>query len=151
MVRTLILGLGNSVRSDDGVGIRVVEQLKGQVQPGVDLELAGTAGLGILETIAGYAKLIVVDAIDCGEEPGTVMQMQLLDLATRRTEHAFSSHEADFVTTLELGRRLGLPLPAEISIVAIQIADVACFSEFCTPPVEKAIPRAVELVLEMSR
>ncbi|MBT3224281.1 MAG: hydrogenase maturation protease [Proteobacteria bacterium] len=152
MAKTLILGLGNPVRSDDGVGIRVVEQLKGRLSPQVNLEIdidwAGTAGLGILETIAGYDRLIVVDAIECGEEPGTVLKMGLSDLELRGTEHAFSSHEADFVTTLKLGAKLGLPLPTHISIVAVQVADVACFSEVCTPAVEKAIPKAIQVVLK---
>jgi len=149
--RTLILGLGNPVRSDDGVGIHVVDRLREAGPPeGVRLEAAGAAGLAMLDLVAGYERLVVVDAIDAGLEPGTVLELSMEDLERLTPLHAASSHEADLATTLELGRRLGLPMPAEVAIVAVQAADIVTFAEQCTPEVYAAIDEACALALRVA-
>ncbi|MFC1707968.1 hydrogenase maturation protease [Planctomycetota bacterium] len=145
--QTLIMGLGNPVLTDDGVGIHVVERLRCEGAPeGARLELAGTCGLGLLEIVAGYERLVLVDAIDAGRRPGTVLTLGLEELDTLSPAHAASSHEVDLPTALELGRKLGLPMPGEVRIVAIQIADVSTFSETCTQAVRDAIAEACEVV-----
>jgi len=150
-VRTLILGLGNPLVSDDGVGVRVVEHLRGQrLPPGVDVEDAGTAGLAILDLAAGYDRLVVVDAIDAGSPPGTVLELDRSDLERLGGRHLVSPHDADLLTTLRLGHELGLPMPAEIACVAVQVADVVTLSEQCTPAVEAAIPAAAAFALRLA-
>jgi hydrogenase maturation protease len=146
----LVLGLGNQVRSDDNVGLQVVRRLRKTGLPeGVTTEEAATAGLDVLDLIAGHAHLLIVDAIDCGAEPGTVMELSLADLDTTMPRHVTSSHDDSLVDALELGRRMALDLPERISIVAVQVADTATLSEECTPLVRRAIDEACRLIIEL--
>lgn len=148
---TLILGLGNILVSDDGVGVRVVEHLRRRsLPPGVELEEAGTAGLAILDLVAGHGRLVAVDAIDVGLEPGTVLELDRAGLERLGGRHLVSPHDADLLTTLRLGEELALPMPREIHCVAVQVADIETLSERCTPKVEAAIPRAAEAALRLA-
>jgi hydrogenase maturation protease len=150
-VRILILGLGNPLISDDGVGVWVVEHLRRQVlPPGVELQEAGTAGLAILDLVVGHDRLVVVDAIDASLEPGTVLELDRSDLEQLGGRHLTSPHDADLLTTLKLGHELGLPMPAEIACVAVQVADIVTLAERCTPKVEAAIPRAAAAALRLA-
>lgn len=150
--RILILGLGNPVRSDDGVGFHVVQQLlEAGLSEGIDAEVAGTAGLGLLELIAGYQRLVIVDAIDAGEPPGTVLKLSPKDLSGFTPLHAASSHDVDLATMFELGSRLGQAMPEEVRIVAVQTADITTFSEQCTPRVRAALDRACQACLEAAQ
>jgi hydrogenase maturation protease len=150
-LRRLILGLGNPVRSDDAVGLEVVERLRAAPLPDhLDLADAGTCGLGLLDLITGYNRLVIVDAIDAGEQPGTVLTLELSDLDRMVPRHAASTHDANLSTALEAGRQLGLDLPSEIRIVAVQIADVGTFSEELTPAVAAAVDEACRLALDLA-
>ena len=151
-MKSLIVGLGNPVLCDDGVGIHVVRRLREMELPdGVEVVEAGTAGLALLDLISGYDRLIVVDAIDAGLPAGTVKELTLDDLASAAPLHLSSSHDANLVAVCELGRTLGLPIPLDVRIVAIQIADAQTFSEACTPEVAKAIGPACEAAVALSR
>jgi hydrogenase maturation protease len=150
-VRTLILGVGNPVRCDDGIGIHVVQRLSTSVLPSnVTTAEAGTSGLGILDVIAGYRRLIVIDAIDAGEAPGSIFELEVEDLVDVVTLHAANPHDIDLLTAIDTGRRLGLEIPTEIRIVAVQIEDAQKFSERCTSQVEAAIERACEAAIALA-
>jgi hydrogenase maturation protease len=150
VTRTLILGVGNTVRSDDGVGVHIARRFARAGTPEkVDVAHAGTSGLGMLDLVAGYDRLIIVDAIDCGRPPGTILQLGLDDLGETTTLNAVNPHQSDLVTILETGRRLGLEIPPDVSIVAVQIQDATTFSERCSPAVEAAIDQACAVVLEL--
>jgi hydrogenase maturation protease len=149
--RTLILGLGNPVVSDDGVGVHVVERLRaGTLPPGVELEEAGASGLAILDLVVGYDRLVVVDAIDVGRPAGTVLELDAADLERLSARHMVSPHDADLLTTLRLGRELGLELPTEVACVAVQVADLETLAEECTPAVAAAIPAACAAALRLA-
>jgi len=145
-LRTLVLGLGNPILSDDSVGFRVIEQLKTRfVKPGLTFLESCASGLSLLEEIIGYDKLIIVDAIQTKDgQVGTMYRFTLDDLI--ETRHATAPHGVNLATAIELGKKLGYPLPRKIVIFAIEVANVTNFSERCTPEVEKAIPRAVEMI-----
>jgi hydrogenase maturation protease len=148
--RTIVVGLGNPVRTDDAVGLRVIEALaKHDLPRQVTLETAGTCGLGILDVIAGFDELVLVDAIDAGEAPGTVLELTATDLETRTPLHAASSHDADLMTALATGARLGLALPSEIAIIAVQVADITTLSEALTPEVQAGVKPACRAVCEI--
>jgi hydrogenase maturation protease len=94
--------------------------------------------------------VIIIDAIQTREgKPGQVHRLSLQDLAT--PHYLSATHDIDLATALELGTRLGLALPEEVIIFAIEIADITTFSEECTLEVEGAIPEVVELVLQELR
>lgn len=146
-MKTLVLGLGNPILTDDGVGIRVAEELENRINSGdADVIAASLAGLDLLETLTGYQRVIIIDALQTGGAPGEIYRLD--PEAFQSTIHAASPHDVNLATALELGKRLGLELPQIIDIFAIEAADIVSFSEKCTPEVAKAIPICVEMVLK---
>ena len=104
------------------------------------------AGLGLLDLLAGYDRAIIVDAIRTAG--GRAGQIYRLDPETLdATRHAASPHDVNFATALELGNKLGMDLPRQIVIYAIEVADTSTFSEECTPEVATAIPACAEMII----
>ena len=147
-MKTLILGLGNPILSDDSVGFRVAQALMGRFdEEEVMVMESDLAGLSLLDLLLGYDKVIIVDSIQTrGGKVGQVYQLSPEDLAASR--HAVSPHDVNLLTALELGKTLGLDMPREIVIFAIEVQDVTNFSEKCTPQVEQVIPQVAEMVAE---
>jgi hydrogenase maturation protease len=103
-----------------------------------------------MEAMIGYDHVILVDALlrPNGNKPGTLHHMGLDDLrAISPTQHSASAHDTTLVTALELGLQLGLHLPSDISIYAIDVENVMDFSEQPTRAVAAAIPIATAAVL----
>jgi hydrogenase maturation protease len=148
-MKTLILGLGNDILCDDGVGIYVARELKKILGGRNDIAVteASLAGLGLLDVLAGYDKAIVIDAIQTNDgKSGEVYRLNSNDFAA--TRHTASTHNVNFASALELGNKLGLLLPKKIVIFAIEASDVTTFNEDCTPTVKKAIPKCIDMVLK---
>jgi hydrogenase maturation protease len=145
--KTLVLGLGNPILSDDGAGCRAASVLKEKIKmPDIDIVEAGIAGLDVLDLLNGYDRAIIIDAIRTEKgKPGKVYRFGPGALAD--TRHTGNPHDTNIATALELGKKLKLKLPQEIIIFAIEAKDVTTFSEECTPPVRKAIPECVEMVM----
>lgn len=144
--KTLILGLGNPILTDDGVGTRVARELEGRLDQEVTVMETSLAGLNMLDLLAGYDRAIIIDAIQTvGGKAGQIYQLDLEAFDT--TRHAASAHDVNFATALELGNRLGLALPSQIDIFAIEVADASHFGEECTPRVQEAIPLCVEMIV----
>jgi hydrogenase maturation protease len=146
-MKTLILGLGNAILSDDGVGIYVVRELRDRVnRRDVEVVETGLAGLRLLDILTGYDKAIIVDAIESGKgSAGDIYRLTPDDFEAAK--HLSSVHDMDFTTALDFGRKSGLALPSQIVIYAVEVADTTTFSEECTPPVKEAIPVCVEMIL----
>jgi len=147
--KTLILGLGNPILTDDGVGIHVVRAVAAHVQQaGLVFAEASVGGLRLLDTLTGYERVILVDAIQTPDgKPGEIHLLHPNDL--RASLHSGSTHDLSLPGALALGRELGQVLPADeaVTIVAVEVEDVLTFGESCTPTVAAAIPGAVEMVL----
>ncbi len=147
-MKTLILGMGNPILNDDGVGIWVARALEGKLN-GEEITVMETsmAGLNILELLADFDRAILIDAIQT--EKGKVGQVYRLGPeAFDTTRHAATPHGVNFSTALELGNKLGLALPREIILFAIEVGDVNTFGERCTPRVEQAIPVVSDMVIQ---
>ena len=142
----MVLGLGNPILSDDSVGFRVAQALKSRFdEEKVTVMESDLAGLSLLDLIVGYDRVILIDSILTNRgKVGQIYRLEVEDFDA--TRHAASTHDVNLATALELGKRLGLEIPKEIVIFAIEVQDVTTFSEKCTPEVEKAIPKAVEAV-----
>lgn len=145
-----MLGLGNPILTDDGVGIYVVRVLAARCSRD-DLAFAEACvgGLRLLEIIAGYERVIILDAIRTpGGQPGHLHRLRPDDL--QASLHTGSTHDLTLPGALALGRGLGLPLPDDeaITILAVEVEDVTTFGETCTPLVQAAISRVAQLVLE---
>ena len=147
-MKTLVLGLGNPILSDDGVGIRVAHEVGNQLNnPHVTVAETSAAGLSLLDSIVGYDKVIIIDAVQTREgHAGQIYRMGLQDFSSAK--HFSSPHQINLVTALELGKMLNLAMPQEITIFAVEAKDITNFSEKCTPEVERAIPEAVKMVME---
>jgi hydrogenase maturation protease len=147
-MKTLVLGLGNPVLSDDSVGIRVAQEIGKEVNdPQVTVAETSAAGLSLLDSIVGYDRVIIIDAIQTEKgKAGQIYRMGAEDFSC--TKHFSSPHQVNLVTALELGKMLNLAMPREITVFAVEAKDITTFSEKCTPEVEKAIPEVVKVVLE---
>lgn len=150
-MKTLILGIGNTAITDDGVGCKVAQRLKKRLRgrSGITVKETAVSGLSLLDEITGYERLIIIDAIQTrGGKPGDIYQLSPDDFKIGRMAII---HDLGLVSTLELGRRLEMDMPREVVIFAIEAKDMATFSEKLSPEVSKVVPRAVEVVLkEMS-
>lgn len=151
-MKTLILGLGNPLITDDSVGLRVAKAVEPLVAGRPDVEVSEDywGGLRLMERMVGYDRAIVVDAICTGAQPGTIHRLKPGSIPTQRSA---SAHDVNLPTALAVGRQAGAHLPRDehIVLIAVEAEDVLTFSEECTPAVAAAIPRAVEEVLSALR
>jgi hydrogenase maturation protease len=148
-MRTIVIGLGNPILSDDSVGLRVVQALKPRLsgRPEVTLVEDYWGGLRLMEQMVGFERAIIIDALCSGQAaPGTVLQLSVGGIPTQRSA---SAHDANLPTALAFGRQAGASLPTDdnVVLIAIEAADVTTFDEALSPEVESAIPEAMEVVL----
>jgi hydrogenase maturation protease len=146
--KALVLGLGNPLRGDDGVGSAVIEALRERGGCGGQVELidGGTPGLEIVLLLQGYAHAVVVDAADMGLEPGTWRRFTP-DEVSLSTGAAMEGtlHDAGLGEALALAEALGV-LPAKLVIFGVQPASVG-WEPGLTPPVRQAVPALCEAVV----
>ena len=146
-----IIGFGNTILSDDGVGIYAAREIGRRLaqtgsHPIVDIFESEVAGFALMELLAGCRRAILVDAIQFdGLEPGTVVRIDPQDLRT--SLRLRSVHEIDLPTVLALGRHLGLPMPEEVVVFGIQAEDACTFGESLTASVTSGMQKAVALIL----
>ena len=153
--KTRIIGLGNSILTDDGVGIyaaREVGRRLAEAVPGacVDIVESEVAGFALMELMAGWDQVILIDSIQFdGLQPGTVVRIEPEDLHT--SLRLRSVHDINLPTALELGHRLGLDMPAKLTIFGIQAKDALTLGESLTDAAERGLNEAVDLVLKEIR
>jgi hydrogenase maturation protease len=153
-MKQLVIGLGNPILGDDGVGFRVAAQverrLPGRLRPFVDITEAAVGGLRLAEMMTGYDRVVLIDALVAGDEPGTLHEWSSADLAERTPpQHVICAHDTTLSTALDLHRTLGLHEPLEVRILAVDIDPVNTFSESLSSPVEAAVPRLADRVLDI--
>jgi len=148
-MKTLVLGMGNPILSDDAVGIRIAEGLK-QAAPDLDVVATSEAGLSLLEYVVGYDRLVIIDSIMTRQgEPGALYRLEVGELGGEFC--LSSSHGVDIGTAITLGERLGYEMPGQVSIYAVEISDNTTFSERCTARVEQSLPGIISRIVEEER
>jgi hydrogenase maturation protease len=147
-MKILVLGIGNPILSDDGAGIRVAQEVGNQLNdPQVTVAETSEAGLRLLDSIVGYDKVIIIDAVQTEKgQAGQIYHMGPEDFSFAK--HFSSPHQINLITALELGNALDLAMPQKITIFAVEAKDITTFSEKCTTKVEQAIPKLVKMVME---
>jgi len=117
----IVIGLGNTLMSDEGAGVRVVERLLDIASrfPLVDFVDAGTAGMSILHLIRDKDKAIFIDCARMGEKPGTIRKFTPQEIKSARVLAQQSLHDADLIKIVDLARQLG-ECPSEIIIFGIE-------------------------------
>ncbi len=125
----LILGIGNRILSDDGIGIKLIEDLQGEFRhPLVHFKTACTGGLEIVEMMQEYKDVLIFDAIKThGGTPGNIYYFTIDDF--KETLHISSFHDISFLIALEFMKRSGLNVPENINILAVEIVEDSYFSE----------------------
>ena len=148
-MKTLVLGLGNPILGDDGIGIRVVQELRKRVN-GVEFKECSIAGVGVLDEIDGYDRVVIIDAIKTGTgDPGTIYKLKLENFDKTCP---MGSHGCGLATVIELGRRIGYKVPKVIDIYAIEVKNNEEFGEDLTPELAKQMDNIVETIAkEISR
>ena len=147
----LVLGIGNILLRDEGIGVHVIKTMEnapilgGQLPDYVELLDGGTAGADLLDPISDRQKLIVIDAVDAEVEPGTIMRLLPQDLDTN-TEPCISMHEFGLVETLTMAKHLNCA-PQEVVIIAVKPEDLNCGLGL-SEKLERIVPKIIECVLD---
>src|SRR5512137_1097965 len=148
--RTLILGLGNPILGDDGVGIAIAREIKERwpADPSIDIIEASLAGRFLLDLITGYQTVIVADAIitDAKAPAGATYRLSVDDLGA--VVNPYASHALDLRTTVELGKQLGYEMPDTIRIYAVEIKENTVFREGLSPEEEATVVPVARRIMQ---
>jgi len=153
--RVLVLGLGNVLLRDEGVGVHVAGELQKVALPrNVEVIDGGTAGLDILLSQEGLYKLVVIDATRAGKKPGTIYKArlkakekdELVRIFGQDRESKISLHQVGLIDALAATEKMNCA-PEEIVIIGVEPKEIACGLEL-TEQVKQRIPEIVNTVLE---
>jgi len=147
--RTLVLGLGNEILSDDGIGPRLVKDLTGMFDsPQLEFKTVSLGGLEVMELLTGFDKAVLIDAIHTRDgKPGTVYYFSPSDF--RETSNLSNLHDVSFLTALRLARTLDLNIPSDLYIIAVEIYEDLVFSENLTPVLNRKYSGTLKKVHEI--
>ncbi len=148
-MRTLVLGLGNELLSDDGVGIAAARSVRSALagRRDVDVVESSLAGVALLDLFLGYDRAIVIDAIRTRRAaPGSVFELSPADLDPVA---APSPHFTGLPEMLAVARQLRLAFPAEVRILAVEVEDAATIGGGMSVAVREAVPRVAARVERM--
>jgi hydrogenase maturation protease len=152
-MKTLILALGNPILSDDGVAHEIADRLEKHLQHApatlenqYEIIKSSAATMDIIPKLAGYDRLVVIDAIQLGNAAvGTVHKLSLDDLAS--TVRRSSPHDINFATALQMGKEWGYHVPKDVRIYGIEVKELSIFSENLSPQVAEKLQEIVEDIL----
>ncbi len=151
--KTLILGLGNPILGDDGVGWKVAEAVQTRLDTlhaPVEVDFASLGGLSLMERMLGYEHVILIDCIETRHvPPGTVRAFPLTALENPMAGHTASAHDASLLTALQAAQAAGAEVPVRVDVVAIEAKVTYEFSEQLSPEVAAAVPVAAQKALAL--
>ena len=158
LMKTIIVGLGNPILGDDGVGWKVAQEVKKLLPSAlssliegdesfVDVEFLSLGGISLMEHLIGYDRAILIDAVTSEQEPGSMIVSKLSEMPDYSAFHIASAHDTSLQNAIKLGKSLGAKLPDEVIVVGIATNQVFTFGEQLTPPVAAAIPHATKIVI----
>ena len=147
--RTLVLGLGNPLLTDDAAGLAVAAELERLLAErpvaGVEVATSTRGGFELIDLLAGFDHAVIVDAITTDEpSPGRVHRLAPGQVAG--SARLVGSHDLSLAAALELARALGVAIPATVTVIGVEAGDVTTFAESLTPAVAAA---AVSLAREL--
>ena len=144
MVDTLVVGIGDPLRGDDGAGSAVIERLRRRPLPGVRLETHWGEGAALMALWQGYRRVILMDAMVSGAPPGTLRWFGLENLPASDT-FPYSTHRFGLAEALQLAVVLG-ELPEEMQVLGIEGREFSPGARL-SPEVEEAVEAACEQLL----
>jgi hydrogenase maturation protease len=142
-LRIAVLGLGNLLMGDEGVGIHVLHKLKERGPPeGVELVDGGTAGIDLLPVLKQADRVIIIDAVRAGGRPGSIYRFKPEDLKGE-TPMALSLHQFSLQDVLHSAHLLGIE--PEITIIGVEPKRIAPGLEL-SEELQEVLPQLVEVV-----
>jgi hydrogenase maturation protease len=147
----IVIGLGNLILGDDGVGWKVAEEVKKRMTQDlpVHVEFLSLGGISLMEHLIGYERAILIDTVQSDQAPGSIIVSKLSDMPDYSAFHTTSVHDTSLQNALKLGRSMGAQLPEELTVVGIAAHHTYDFGEELSRPVAEAIPRAVQIVIRL--
>ncbi|MCD6309622.1 MAG: hydrogenase maturation protease [Candidatus Eremiobacteraeota bacterium] len=149
--KTIVIGLGNTILGDDGIGPLLVEELRPRLESyGIAVETGAFHSFTLMEKMVGHDRAFIVDAIQVEEgEEGDLLIFTLEELL----KHAMveSPHRANLLGALNSGKKMGLPLPAEIIVLGIRIRFNLEITEQLSKKIKSAYPdllKKITVILE---
>ena len=141
----ILIGLGSPIMSDDGIGLLVAGDVHKRVSD-FDLDITCGGGFQVVDTIQGYQKAVIIDAMITGKfEPGTLVRLEVgSDISTLRSGH---SHALNFVQAVEMARSCGAPLPEDIVVYAIEVEEVRTVSDKVSKVLLEKMPGIVDEIV----
>jgi hydrogenase maturation protease len=144
--RVVVLGVGNLLLSDEGVGVHVANKLmEMDLPPGVQVVEGGTDGFRLMNVVTGAARLIVVDAVKGGGPPGSIYRFDIKDAPTYPDEYKTSVHQIGILEVIHLSELIGET--PETTIIGVEPKSLDMGMEL-SPEVQAKVSRIIELVLE---
>jgi hydrogenase maturation protease len=148
-VKKLVLGVGNTIMGDDGVGISVVRVVRDRLRSRADIEVkeVSVSGFKLVEEMLGYKKVIIADSYASHDStPGRIREFTPEDF--KDTLHVSSPHGADFATGLRLYRSIEPnKVPSAMRIFTVDIHPTNTFCERLSEPVRQAALKLAELIV----
>lgn len=149
-MKTIIIGLGNPILGDDGVGWKVVEEIGRQLPADVSvgIECLSVGGISLMEHLIGYDRAIIIDAfIADAEDLGSILIHKLEELPDYSAFHIASAHDTSLQNAIRLGKEMGAHLPDEVIVIGIAIQRIHDFGEELSPPVQETVLPAAHIAL----
>lgn len=144
MSEVLVLCLGNALRRDDAVALRVADALEAAPEPGAVVRRSARSGLYLLDDMEGFERVVVVDAVRTGASPPGAVHA--VPLEAIHAPEGPSPHAIGLPSAIARARAAGAPVPARIHVVAIEVLDMEEVGEGLTPAVAAAVPEAARAV-----
>jgi hydrogenase maturation protease len=145
--KTLVVGIGNLIYKDEGIGVHVIEEMKKMELPShIELLDIGTSTMDLISYLEGVKKLIIIDAMKAEGKPGTIYKCKPADLLPKG-EASVSLHDIGVIETLTMARKMGM----EIETVVIGVEpEIMGWGMELTDEVRNSIPTIIEAVLKES-
>jgi len=144
--KIVVLGLGNLLLSDEGVGVQVVNKIRDMgLPPEVKIIDGGTEGFSLLPILMEAERLIIVDAVKGGGSPGSLYRFDLKDCPPFPDPYKTSAHQISFPEVISLARLIG-PIP-KATVIGVEPKSLEIGMELSSE-IQAKIPRIIELVLE---
>ena len=141
----LILGLGNILLKDEGIGGIIIKELEKENFPeNVELIDGGTFGYELIQYMENKKHIILIDAINCNSNPGTIFKFTNNQIKEKKVSLKYSQHQTSFYDVLRMAEFLPVKIP-EITIIAIQIKDISMGTEL-SHEIEEKIPDLIKEV-----
>lgn len=144
--KTVLMGVGNLLLKDEGIGVHVIQEMQKLDMPqNIELIDGGTGGLDIIYLVGDAERLIVVDAVDSGSEPGTIFKLNPEDVNSTPGENQMSLHQVGLLEVLAMVKQM--TDCKEIIIVGVQPKEIDWGMEL-TPELEEKVPEIIDVVLK---